>query len=67
MIDDIVTRLRGQRTNGVLCEQAADEIERLRTDLGHWREIAWLGYKVVNNKQEPTQFEQAYEKAVNDK
>ena len=31
-MDDIVTRLRGQRTNGVLCEQAADEIERLRTE-----------------------------------
>ena len=30
MMDDIVTRLRGQRTNGVICEQAADEIERLR-------------------------------------
>jgi hypothetical protein len=30
MTDSIVTRLRGQRTNSVLCEQAADEIERLR-------------------------------------
>ena len=30
MMEDIVTRLRGQRTNGVICEQAADEIERLR-------------------------------------
>ena len=30
MMDDIVNRLRGQRTNGVICEQAADEIERLR-------------------------------------
>jgi len=30
MTDDIVTRLRGQRTNAVICEQAADEIERLR-------------------------------------
>lgn len=30
MMDDIVTRLRGQRTNGVICEQAADEIEKLR-------------------------------------
>ena len=32
MSDDIVTRLRGQRTNGVICEQAANEIERLRID-----------------------------------
>jgi hypothetical protein len=30
MTDNLVTRLRGQRTNSVLCEQAADEIERLR-------------------------------------
>ena len=29
-MDDIVIRLRGQRTNAVICEQAADEIERLR-------------------------------------
>jgi hypothetical protein len=29
MTDDIVTRLRKQRTNGVLCNEAADEIERL--------------------------------------
>ena len=33
MIDDIVFRLRGQRTNGVLCEQAAEEIEHLRAEL----------------------------------
>ena len=38
MADDIVTRLRGQRTNGVLCDQAADGIERLRTERDHWRE-----------------------------
>jgi hypothetical protein len=37
MTDDIVTRLRGQRTNGVICEQAADEIERLR----EWKELAY--------------------------
>ena len=30
MNNDIVTRLRGQRTNAVICKQAADEIERLR-------------------------------------
>lgn len=30
MSDDIVTRLRYQRTNSVLCAEAADEIERLR-------------------------------------
>jgi hypothetical protein len=36
MTDDIVTRLRGQRTNGVLCEQAADEIERLRAERDRW-------------------------------
>ena len=33
MMDDIVVRLRGQRTNSVLCEQAADEIERLRRSI----------------------------------
>lgn len=31
MADDIVTRLRGQRTNGRICEEAAAEIERLRS------------------------------------
>ena len=36
--DDIVTRLRGQRTNSVLCEQAADEIEKLRKERDYWRE-----------------------------
>ena len=30
MIDDIVIRLRYQRTNGRICQEAADEIERLR-------------------------------------
>lgn len=30
MSDDIVTRLRNQRTNRVICEEASDEIERLR-------------------------------------
>jgi hypothetical protein len=33
MTDDIVTRLRGQRTNGVLCNEAADEIEWLRAEI----------------------------------
>ena len=37
MSDDIVARLRGQRTNSVLCEEAADEIERLR----EWKELAY--------------------------
>lgn len=31
MSDDIVTRLRSQRTNAVICEQAADAIEQLRS------------------------------------
>lgn len=30
MADELVYRLRGQRTNGRICEQAADEIERLQ-------------------------------------
>lgn len=45
MADDIVTRLRGQRTNGRICEQAADEIERLRKENDDLREISrgwWL-------------------------
>jgi hypothetical protein len=33
MLNDIVERLRGQRTNSVLCDEAADEIERLRARL----------------------------------
>ena len=40
MSEDIVTRLRGQRTNGVLCEQAADEIERLRAELWDFKQHA---------------------------
>ena len=40
MADDIVTRLRGQRTNGVLCDQAADEIER-------WRKLADRMYSEI--------------------
>lgn len=40
LTEDIVIRLRGQRTNGVLCEQAADEIERLRAELAYWHRVA---------------------------
>ena len=40
MSDDIVTRLRGQRTNSVICKQAADEIERLRADRNRWHDSA---------------------------
>lgn len=61
MIDDIVFRLRGQRTNGVLCEQAADEIERLEqviatltgeygfiyADRIRWRDLSIRAYKEV--------------------
>ena len=36
MVDDIVARLRDQ---DILCDEAADEIERLRAAL---REIAWI-------------------------
>ena len=38
--DDIVTRLRVQRTNSVLCAEAADQIERLRADRNLWRHRA---------------------------
>jgi DNA repair exonuclease SbcCD ATPase subunit len=44
MSDDIVTRLRGQRTNSVICEQAADEIEELRVKL-----LAWQSQAKTNN------------------
>ncbi len=37
--DDIVTRLRGQRTNSVLCEEAADEIERLRDACDYYHKM----------------------------
>lgn len=53
MTDDIVTRLRGQRTNGVLCEQAADEIERLRAELRmarKWRDNYKLAFEKSQRK-----------------
>ena len=37
MVTDIVERLRFQRTNSVLCGEAADEIERLRAEIKRWR------------------------------
>ena len=40
MNDDIVERLRFQRTNSVLCAEAADEIERLRAEKEHWFHLA---------------------------
>ena len=40
MTDDIVTRLRYQRTNSVLCAEASDEIERLRADRDNWKDLA---------------------------
>ena len=42
MTDDIVTRLRGLNTASyhLLCNEAADEIERLRTERDRWRELA---------------------------
>ena len=40
MNDDIVERLRKQRTNSVLCAEAADEIERLRADRDKWKNWA---------------------------
>ena len=46
MMEDIVIRLRGQRTNGVICEQAADEIERLR------RTIKVLEYTLEATEEE---------------
>ena len=52
MIDDIVTRLRYQRTNGRICQQAADEIERQRTEL----EQAWnLVDRAISTLQSVTQ------------
>jgi hypothetical protein len=35
MMDDIVERLRYQRTNSVICNEAASEIERLREQVRH--------------------------------
>jgi len=45
MTDDIVTRLRKQRTNGVLCNEAADEIENLRKAIWEIAELARKHYK----------------------
>lgn len=38
--NDIVTRLRVQRTNAVICGEAAHEIERLRKDRTDWMATA---------------------------
>lgn len=38
--DDIVERLRFQRTNSVLCAEAANEIERLRAERDRWKNWA---------------------------
>jgi hypothetical protein len=63
MTDDIVARLRGQRTNGVLCEQAADEIERLRAEL--YMAKKWSdNYKLAFEK---SQRKSLNEEAANDR
>lgn len=36
----------------------------ISSDRDRWKEISWLGYRVINDKWEPTQFIQAYEEAV---
>ena len=42
MTDDIVTRLRAWKIDGVqtIYDDAADEIERLRQDRDKWRKVA---------------------------
>ena len=41
-----------------------DHCASLEKDRDMWKEIAWLGYKVIHDKWEPTQYEAAYEEAV---
>jgi hypothetical protein len=38
MSDDIIERLREQVINRDLCDEAAEEIERLRSDRDHFKE-----------------------------
>ena len=52
--DDIVIRLRYQRTNSVLCAEAADEIERLRADRDRWRSLANHLIRDLEFRTDPT-------------
>lgn len=40
---------------------------QLEKDIAKWKELAWLGYKVIHDGWEPTQFEQAYEELINER
>ena len=64
-------RLTLTGVNGQLVDLEEATIEDLRraiivisSDRDRWKEMSWLGYRVVNNNWEPTQFIQAYEEAT---
>ena len=47
-------------------DEHGQKIELLLADRDRWKHIAWLGHKVIFSKWEYTQFEQAYEEAMDD-
>ena len=64
MNDDIVERLRKQRTNSVLCAEAADEIERLRADVKRWFKLADGMAGCLDSSCEAGDLLNEYERAV---
>lgn len=70
MSDDILTRLQrayddaDEVASVFLANESANEIKRLEADRDRWQQVAWLGHKVIFSKWEYTQFEQAYEEAL---
>lgn len=45
--------------------EMADYVLKLQANRDRWKDLAWLGYKVIHDDWEPTQFEQAYEDLCN--
>lgn len=45
-------------------DKAWEAYAEVEADRDRWKSVAWLGYQVIMNKWEYTQFEQAYEEAV---
>ena len=64
-------RLMLTGVDGQLVDLEEATIEDLRraivvvsSDRDRWKEMSWLGYRVINDNWEPTQFLQAYEEAI---
>lgn len=61
---ELTEAYRGQwKSTSLRLMQTNSELE---IDRDKWKELAWLAYRVIHDKWEPTQFEQAYEQVVRD-